>query len=188
MGASRAPPGSQGLVDRKDGKVRLAGGEGQGAAWPSCDSPPSAGSEMEIRPPTPLPPNPGVRGPEWARPPGAVLPAQPLPAGPQEDCTCGSWINSMAPRLPHIAGDAGDCKCADQFIRGPPGLPGPKGFAGANGQPGSKGSQGDPGPHGLPGFSGFKVRDQFHHETDKMTLTPDPTCPLPSFHLQNHTH
>ena len=42
----------QGLVDRKDGKVRLAGAEGQGAAWPSCDSPPSAGSEMTIRPPT----------------------------------------------------------------------------------------------------------------------------------------
>ena len=52
MGASLAPPGSQGLVDRKDGKVRLAGAEGQGAAWPSCDSPPSAGSEMTIRPPT----------------------------------------------------------------------------------------------------------------------------------------
>ena len=107
----------------------------------------------------------------------ALLP----PAELREGCTCASRMNSTAPRLPHIAGDAGDCDCADQFIRGPPGLPGPKGFAGINGQPGSKGSQGDPGQHGLPGFPGFKVSDPICHKTDKMTLTPDPAPPRPAF-------
>lgn len=38
-----------------------------------------------------------------------------------------------------------------------------------------------------PGLAASRVlrvqgEDQFHHETDKATLTPDPTCPLPSFH------
>ena len=114
-------------------------------------------------------------------------PSQPPPAVPccplqsHRRVVLRVGINSTAPRLPHIAGDAGDCKCADQFIRGPPGLPGPKGFAGANGQPGSKGSQGDPGHHGVPGFAGFKVRDQFYQETDGTTLTPDPTSPRPAF-------
>lgn len=52
MGASLAPPGSPGLADRKDGKVRQAGVRG-------CDSPPPAGSETTLRPPAPLP-TPGV--------------------------------------------------------------------------------------------------------------------------------
>lgn len=76
----------------------------------------------------------------------------------------------------HVAGDAGDCQCAegDQFIGGLPGPPGPKGFPGTNGEPGRKGSPGDPGQHGIPGFPGFKVRDQLYHEADKTTLTPGP--------------
>ena len=43
MGASLAPPGSPGLADRKDGKVRQAGAGGR-------DSPPPAGSETTLRP------------------------------------------------------------------------------------------------------------------------------------------
>lgn len=87
-------------------------------------------------------------------------------------------MNNESLPLPHVAGDVGDCKCADdQLIPGLPGPPGQKGLPGFSGEPGRKGLQGDPGHHGTPGFPGFKVRDRFHHRADKTSLTLIPILP-----------
>lgn len=106
----------------------------------------------------------------------------PPPAQPPPACRAGgelraSRAHNKPPTPTPAAGDAGDCKCAedDQFVGGLPGPPGPKGFPGINGEPGRKGSQGDPGQHGIPGFPGFKVREPGDD------LDPCPCPHLPPF-------